>query len=59
MKIREGSIVRLTDFDPPKPAQVMEMLSVQFTAQYMDGTNTITYRFYKDEGDTWEKTDVL
>lgn len=52
-KPRQGAIVRLLDYDPPKVAQVMELLSVQFTAQLMDGTNTLTYRFYAHENDTW------
>ena len=37
----------------PIKAQVMALLNVQFTARYMDGSDTTTYRFYRDEGDTW------
>lgn len=52
--MKTGDIIRLLDFDPPVTAQVMELLSTQFTAQYMDGTHTLTFCFYKDRGDTWQ-----
>lgn len=48
----EGKVV-LLEYDPPKPAVVQDLLSVQFTATYDDGTDTLTYLFYADEGDTW------
>lgn len=35
------------------PARVVDTLSVQFSAMYQDGTSTMTYLFYKDEGATW------
>ena len=38
----------------PVVAHVESLLSVQFTARYDDGTDTLTFRFYSDEGDTWE-----
>jgi len=39
----------------PIKAKVRALLNVQFTAAYMDGTDTTTYRFYADEGTTWRK----
>jgi len=57
----EGQIIEINgdmygiEFVPVK-AQVMALLNVQFTARYMDGTDTSTFRFYNDEGSTWRKT---
>ena len=57
----EGQIIEINgdmygiEFVPVK-AQVMALLNVQFTARYMDGTDTATFRFYNDEGSTWRKT---
>ena len=48
----KGKRVRLLDFDEPVEATVIDLLSVQFTAEYNGYVQT--YRFYKDEGDTWE-----
>jgi hypothetical protein len=49
-----GQRVRLLEFDPPKEAEVEDLLSVQFTAIYLDGTDTLTYRLYADHDITWE-----
>ena len=37
--------------------RVVDRLSTQFTAVYMDGTDTLTFRFYKDKGVSWEMQD--
>ena len=52
-----GRRVRLLDFDPPKKAEVEDLLATQFTARYLDGTDTLTFRFYVDKGATWEDID--
>lgn len=39
----------------PKKAKVIDLLSVQFTALWLDGTHTLSYLFYADEGATWRK----
>lgn len=59
-KLKEGEIIVINgdvyggEFVPIK-AQVLALLNVQFTAKYMDGTDTTTYRFYKDEDVTWRR----
>jgi hypothetical protein len=61
-KPEEGQVVEI-NADPtgiafvPIKAKVAAVLSVQFTAHYMDGTDTLTYQFYNDEGGTWRHTD--
>lgn len=58
----EGQVIEVNlavgekDF-APKEAKVIDLLSVQFTALWMDGTNTLSYLFYMDEGMTWRKVD--
>ena len=37
----------------PKKAKVIDLLSVQFTAEWQDGTHTLTYQFYQEAGSTW------
>ena len=56
-RVRAGAIIKLMDYEPPKVAQVMDELNIQFTVQYLDGTNTTSFRFYADEGDTWIRTE--
>lgn len=52
-----GRYVKLLTFDPPKQAEVVDLLSVQFTARWTDGTDTLSYLFYSDKGETWENED--
>ena len=37
------------------PAKVIDLLSSQFTVQYMNGTGTLGFRFYTDCNVTWEE----
>lgn len=54
----EGSLIEV-NLDPygiefaPKRAKVIDQLSVQFTAEWQDGTRTLSYLFYNDVGATW------
>ena len=57
MREPRGSKVELLEFDPPKSATVIDLLSVQFTAEWDDGTYTLSYLFYSDEGITWRDKD--
>ena len=56
----EGEIIEV-NVDPtgvefqPKKAKVIDLLSVQFTAEWQDGTHTLTYQFYQEAGATWRK----
>ena len=55
---KEGDIVEVNLDDTgfefiPMRAQVMALLDTQFTARYMDGTDTTTFRFYRDGGHSW------
>ena len=57
-----GQIVEI-NLDPygiefaPVKAKVIDLLSVQFTAEWQNGTHTLSYLFYADEGATWRKVD--
>ncbi len=41
----------------PKVAEVVDLLSVQFTCKWTDGTDTLSFCFYADEGTTWRNVD--
>lgn len=59
-QLEEGQVVEV-NIDPtgidfaPKDAKVAALLSVQFTAHWMDGTDTMSFLFYNDEGSTWRR----
>ncbi len=52
-KLEEGDVVYLLEYTPPKRAQVMALLSVQFTALWLDASDTMSFLFYRDYNDTW------
>ena len=59
-KPAEGEIIEV-NLDPtgvefqPVRAKVEALLAVQFTALWMDGTNTLSFLFYAEAGSTWRK----
>ena len=61
-KLEEGQMVEV-NADPegiefvPVKAKVQAALSVQFTCLLMDGTDTMSFLFYNDEGATWRMAD--
>ena len=59
-KPAEGEIIEI-NLDPtgvefqPVRAKVAALLSVQFTALWLDGTDTMSFLFYAEAGSTWRK----
>lgn len=49
----KGEYVEILDYDPPVIAEVIDLLNSQFTARFQNGTEILTFRFYRDYNDTW------
>lgn len=53
IEINHRPVFGTTEGFTPTEAEVVDLLSIQFTARLLDGTNGLTYRFYHDYGDSW------